>query len=259
MQIERKAHVPTKLSRAREIRDALEAEMDAFFASAPFSTRIEREGSWTVLRLGAKAEPPLRWSAMVGDMIHNLRSCLDVAVYQLVEQNSGIATEDHGFPMSKAAHLYPGNADKKTAGIHSSARLRIDAAKPYPGGNDDLRLVHTLDIEDKHHLLLALAAGADQGLAVGPSVGGIQAMQPMSRAMSKHLFPLIDGSVLIKTDRADNAETVLGWFTFFPFIALKPDGRDLHEDVFVIFERLWRATCDVIDGLLPAFDLAPEG
>jgi len=259
--------VVTKLARARELCDLLQVEVNAFLATNPYSTYVEADTNepGTVLRLRAKSEPPERWGAIVGDIVHNLRSCLDVAVYQLVEFNSGNADSDTAFPMSRSAATYQSNADLKTKGIHPGARDAIDQSKPYPGGNDDLYLLHELDIEDKHHLLLALAAGGDMGLAIGPPLGPrpdgsfLQQIQRFSRAHSKHLFPLRDGSMLMRTDATiGDPHAMMEHFHFFPYIAMKPTKWELHEDLFVLLNRLGTCAQEVVDALSPFFDTARE-
>lgn len=121
--------------------------------------------------------------------------------------------------MCGSAEEYPAKADRTTAGVSSEARAVIDASKPYPGGNDALYLLHQMDLEDKHRLLLALAGGADQGLVIGPPSAPrddgsvIQPLQMLSRAMSKHLYPLQEGSMLIRTDAAE--PDILSLHTFF--------------------------------------------
>lgn len=236
----------------------LQAEIQSFLATEDlYSTYTVKNGEWTELRLHSLANPPARWGALVGDVIHNLRSSLDVLVYQLVEDNEPAKlSKSTAFPIANSAPEYKAKAGRATDGLHPDARAVLDELSPYAGGNDALYLLHQLDVEDKHHLLLALASSADQGLMVGPpsapdpSGFRFQPVQMMSRKMSAHLFPLEDGSLLMKTNVPD-PDTTLPFFVFVPMFAIKPDGAELHEEVIELLNRLTRASLDVFDRLGP--------
>src|SRR4051812_20680507 len=69
-----------KIERAKEHINALAGEIAAFHQSSPYAIVGGDEqgtGDW-VLRAQITNRPPLRWGAIAGDAIHNLRASLDV-------------------------------------------------------------------------------------------------------------------------------------------------------------------------------------
>lgn len=75
-----------KLERAREHIEALDAEIDAFIKSKPFSfeKEINAEGTHQIHRLKVTATPDRRLPLILGDAVHNLRATLDYLICQLV-------------------------------------------------------------------------------------------------------------------------------------------------------------------------------
>lgn len=64
----------------------------AFFDGDSYSvgSNFDQETEQHVIAVRLSAEPPLaRWSLMVGDALHNLRSALDYLIYQLAIKGSG--------------------------------------------------------------------------------------------------------------------------------------------------------------------------
>ena len=87
----------------------------------------------------------------------------------------------------------------------------IDAAKPYKGGNDELWVLHRLDIADKHHALLTTVTGL-------PNVSFYVVGNPLDPGLSfgAFSFPGIKGLV--------EGEV---------FFTRKPE---VHKDVSITFE-----------------------
>lgn len=75
-----------KLDRAREHIEALDAEINAFFDSKPFSfeKELNPEGTHQIYRVKILAVPDQRLTLILGDAIHNLRATLDYLVGQCV-------------------------------------------------------------------------------------------------------------------------------------------------------------------------------
>jgi hypothetical protein len=106
------APVPTtadyllKFARADEHLDALLSEIQWWATSHPYRVLRERdaESDFTVLYIEPLGEPPLKCGVIAGDVVHNLRSALDMLVIALAESN-------HGGPLSdeaeKASQLLP--------------------------------------------------------------------------------------------------------------------------------------------------------
>src|SRR5688572_1441682 len=81
-----------KIERAKEHVQDLETEITAFLGREPY--RIVRQddantGEQTY-RVLVSEDGPLRWGAIIGDVIHNLRTALDHLACQLVLANGGV-------------------------------------------------------------------------------------------------------------------------------------------------------------------------
>jgi hypothetical protein len=76
----------TKLARAREHLTALDAEITAHIESGAFKLTDEMQDAGRVLVIRAKGNPttPTRWSAIIGDVLHNARSSLDYLAFAVV-------------------------------------------------------------------------------------------------------------------------------------------------------------------------------
>lgn len=104
------------------------------------------------------AQPPLWWSAVIGDAIHNLRSSLDLLVCELVRAEGKEIKTNTGFPVFKNATAFT-NAFKfgtpgQIKGAPQAAVNLIKKARPYKGGEDAFWKLHQLDNVDKHKLLV---------------------------------------------------------------------------------------------------------
>lgn len=101
-------------------------------------------------------------SVIVGDAIHNLRAALDLAMYELVKWLSRTPSEFTKFPFRKTREEVEAAVKGGTIqGLPTSFKtLVIDIIKPYKGGNDPLYALHTMDIADKHHMLIQTHAVA---------------------------------------------------------------------------------------------------
>ncbi|MBX3430737.1 MAG: hypothetical protein KF779_14230 [Hyphomonadaceae bacterium] len=91
---------------------------------------------------------------MVGDVIHNLRASLDLMAVDLVKA-AGKNHKSVYFPFCEISGDIDEMITKRNfhrAGPDAVALLKQFA--PYTGGNDALRGLHDLDIQDKHHTII---------------------------------------------------------------------------------------------------------
>ncbi len=160
-----------KIDRAQHHLADLGTKVDAFFAEGNAYVAVELAQEFSVAT-GAptaaytyrqKAEVPEEWSAVIGDVIHNARSSLDL-----------VACDLHRLKGGRPAHIsevyYPFCSSKQ--GLSEMIKKRrlshigqefIDIIKktaPYKGGNEGLRAIHDLDIMDKHKALIPAIATA---------------------------------------------------------------------------------------------------
>ncbi|WGJ14132.1 hypothetical protein QEV83_15970 [Methylocapsa sp. D3K7] len=147
----------TKIRRAQKHLAELETEAAAFIASNPARFTVElaeaRGGIEFNFTLNVEAAP--EWlGAIIGDVIHNLRTALDLTACEIVraaDEND----EDVYFPFSKSADELEHMIKKRKfnrAGTDAVALLV--SMKPHHNGNAALRAIHDLDIQDKHRALI---------------------------------------------------------------------------------------------------------
>jgi hypothetical protein len=147
----------TKIQRARKHLAELEAEIAAFLANNPAKFNVEVveiNGARTIQFNTHISGTPELIGAIVGDVVHNLRTALDLTACEMVR----VAQEsDNGvyFPFSESADQLDDMIHRRhfdRAGADAVALLK--SLKPYRNGNIALRLIHDLDIHDKHRALI---------------------------------------------------------------------------------------------------------
>jgi hypothetical protein len=149
-----------KIARAREHFDTLSAEVGRFIDSRPYQAVGEDEaetGDW-VVRVRFEGQLPFRCSAIVGDIVHNLRSALDHLIWELVLANGATPTDKTGFPIFKNVDAFNAGVLNKVSGVSPAVMQKLRELKPYKEGNGALWRLHRLDIVDKHHLLLPVVS-----------------------------------------------------------------------------------------------------
>lgn len=104
---------------------------------------------------------------IIGDAIHNLRSALDILIYEIIIMNGKILTSSEersiSFPFRNTRDELVtaiNNGIIQTIGI-DLINVIVDIIKPYySGGNNSLCALNKLDIIDKHRLLLSTVSVA---------------------------------------------------------------------------------------------------
>jgi hypothetical protein len=124
-----------------------------------------------VARIRVREAVPKLFAPIIGDVIHNLRASLDLLACDLVRLNDG-NVKKVSFPFSDTQSTYEDMLKEKNmhrAAPHVVAHLRT--LRPYKKGDDALRAIHDLDIDDKHRTLISAPAmlSMDTGMAIfGP-------------------------------------------------------------------------------------------
>jgi hypothetical protein len=146
-----------KLRRARTHIGELQTEIRRFLASEPFWLEVVDAPTFTngkMWRVQMRHEVPLDFSAIIGDVIHNLRTTLDLVACDSVRAN-GQSTKGVYFPFADSAAALPDAiTDKKMRRAKPEVVAFIEGLQPYTGGNQSLRAVHDLDVIDKHQALI---------------------------------------------------------------------------------------------------------
>ncbi len=125
----------------------------AFVSRNPYMAVQQTDGSFQITQV----EPwPDEVPLVLGDAVHNLRTALDLLAGDLVRL-AGLSSKGVYFPFSESAETLDAQIKNKNftrAGADAVALLK--EIKPYRGGEDLLRALHDLDVQDKHQLILPL-------------------------------------------------------------------------------------------------------
>lgn len=97
---------------------------------------------------------PVKASPILGDLIHNLRTSLDLAATAMARANGHVGDNEY-FPFSNDATSLQDQIKKKNfRRCGRDAVAVLESLRPYKGGNVELRAIHDLDIMDKHRRLI---------------------------------------------------------------------------------------------------------
>jgi len=188
--------IRTKLSRAKEIFECLDAEALEFIREQPFRIRDEHPKAHHYRGVAVvKKLPPVRWAALAGDVIHNLRSALDHIAWQLVQANGNQPRKSTEFPVFTKRDEYGKTSGRFIGGVSPQAVDLITALQPFNIENPaqhPLKVLHDLNRRDKHRLL-KLAAGA----IVKGSLQTIGSVH-LQAFEFQNAFPLRDGAVVVR-------------------------------------------------------------
>lgn len=144
-----------KLERARKFIAELGQELSAYNASNPLTAIAVAIAGPVNFKLEITFQGQgLLPGIILGDVLHNLRSALDLMASELARIN-GQDDRNVYFPFSeskttlahtiKSKHFYKAGPD---------AVALLETLAPYKGGNERLRAIHDLNIRDKHTAII---------------------------------------------------------------------------------------------------------
>jgi hypothetical protein len=160
----------TKLARGKEDLAALSEACGGYLDTGPeITVEVYNDpdtGSVKTRFLG-EPSPPTRIGAIVGDVVHNLRSALDVAAWQLAIANdeAGVLKERNqvAFPLTRCAEEFK-KPHRALKFFSESGREVIERLQPYQSSMEALGWLRDLSNADKHRV----ATFSFTGLAVEP-------------------------------------------------------------------------------------------
>jgi hypothetical protein len=157
-----------KIDRAKRHLQELTAEISSFFERGAVSVVIEQASEYASVpgEMWAftyrETEPiPATWSAIIGDVLHNLRTSLDLIASDVHRITGGKAkdTKHVHYPFCETKSDLPEMIRlRRLSGIGRDFRDAIEKTAPYKGGNEGLRAIHDLDLLDKHQALVPTIA-----------------------------------------------------------------------------------------------------
>lgn len=145
-----------KIERANEHLRVFVKEARDFLDTNPYGVFSEDdiETGDLVFRALVREQPDLRLGAIAGDAIHNLRSSLDV-LYGIVFP----VRDNSYFRFFISAEKHRAHFARHEKPSRQGAVDLYRAAEAYPGGNDTLWLLNSLDNENKHRTLIPCYGG----------------------------------------------------------------------------------------------------
>jgi hypothetical protein len=247
--------IRAKLKRAEEHLDVLEAEMGNYLGGDIYILVRDEKPDRTIFHLWIKAEPPLRFSILLGDCCHNLRSALDHIVWQMVLANKQTPDENTAFPIwdKPPQGIF---APKAIRGISKEACALIESLQPYQDGQQAsehvLWFIKTLSNTDKHRTLnLTVASISDLNVKLITSSREHTATIP--RGVFRHgaevaSFAIPSDEIVREDVRVESRGDI--------FIALKDPGPwGPEEPILTLMEQASRY---MRFALLPAVERLPE-
>ena len=254
-----------KLLHAKKLLNRLNSEIEEFKKENPYSTypsENSKTGDWEI-RLKINKKMPSDWSAQVGDIIHNLRSVLDLLIYQLFLSNKQSPHRDSGFPVCVKKSDFLNDGLKKIQGIDLKATETIKQLRPYKRGNKRLYQLHQLDITDKHKITIGVG-GSHESVIIDFSemfnnLGNFKTIipsMPIGIRPADNQLPLKNGDALFAVKKGNNFEHFKN--TKNNLNISFGDGRILNgEPMMPTLKEFMQLTEDIVNKLSPIINKTP--
>jgi hypothetical protein len=154
-----------KVKRAQEHIGNLEKAFDRFIKTHPYTFHVGNDSDANTrgieVRFGEAI--PTMFSLILGDAIHNLRTALDHAAWELIGIDCGTQDRTTTFPVSRTQADYEA-ACKGIKTLKDDTKKFFIALAAYPGGaGEKLYGLNRLDNADKHTILTPIIGMARVG------------------------------------------------------------------------------------------------
>ena len=261
--------VRAKIQRAEEHIKNLEREVNSFLSQKPppFEIIGEHQNDGREYAYVVKKVPvvPLRFAVIVGDAIHNLRSCLDHLLYALIVKNGGTPTNQTQFPICSSVNKFEDACSRgRIKGVSASAEELIRLAQPYNSPTPDDTFIAALDelsVLDKHRLPIVIATAATLGhqivfkdapnyvgAKIDTTVIGLPDHRKQPWAVAK------EGEVLFSLRFEKPAPHVEADIEFIVQIAFEKVGRARLQEVTKVLSQIHDATKIGVRAFEPEFN-----
>jgi hypothetical protein len=157
-----------KLARANEQKDALKSEIAAFLGARETKSvlrEVDPKTNDLHIRFVAPIAP-VDWAIRLGEIVHNLRSCLDNVAWRLVELDRRHPSSPDGrtcFPIFSDSEKFKSNGVRAMRGMAPESVAIVKSFQPFGAEQGDdfpLWYLHTLSNSDKHRVINLVAANA---------------------------------------------------------------------------------------------------
>ena len=119
---------------------------------------------------------PLRFAVIAGEAVHQLRTTFDHIIWALAQKNGVDPSLRITFPVSETKEKYE-KAIKNGAikGVSRDMYPHIESLQPYRSKDPEnhiIKMVHDLDVRDKHQLLVVTTTAMQFGSQIGVDASG---------------------------------------------------------------------------------------
>jgi len=162
-----------KIVRAHEHISDLEREGKLYWDSNPYKIVIEpdpQQPGHEIHKLRLTTPLPASFSSLTADAVHNLRSALDNACYEIAVGAGRVKPKHAAFPFAGSAIEFENTMRGRCRDIPEEIYPLFRAYQPYKGGNDLLWALNQVSNTDKHALL---AVGLGSALGSMHATGGM--------------------------------------------------------------------------------------
>jgi hypothetical protein len=135
------------------------------------------------------------------------------------------------FPISGTEAKFNGDYVRRLRGASASAVMAVEALRPFGGGDDRFWRLHSLDIEDKHRLLIPAGAAHERvnvSFTLADMDPAFTGMDPVVLGLNPvdRQYPLQDGAEVYRITKAarESAEQGVGGTHSFDFDVVFGEG-----------------------------------
>jgi hypothetical protein len=152
------ANSKLRLKRARDQFDALRTEIKEWCKTDSYTTTIEKDvdtGEHVLLAEGVR-DLPACWSVIAGEIVHNCRSALDNAIYDLTIRHTGDPVKGSEFPIFSTRDRFKTAGIRRIIGVNPPCRTFIESTQPFNSDEPSetiLWVLHEMSNIDKHRTL----------------------------------------------------------------------------------------------------------
>jgi hypothetical protein len=166
-----------KLARAKKDLAKLQRRADVLIKNQTyemFSEPHPNRPQFVVYKMRLSKELPDAISEMTGNVVDNLRSALDHALYGIAVASGCTSPRNAYFPFSKDATTFEANLKGRCADVPQELWPLLRSYQPYQGGEDLLFALNEVCTANKHKLVIPIGTVT---IAAGVSAHGIGFME----------------------------------------------------------------------------------
>lgn len=252
-----------KVERAREHHRALMEDVLDWLRETPYALDQEflADSSELVFRLrGEPPSPPLRWSTVIGDVVHNLRSALDHLAWQLVLLDGGQPTLQTQFPIYESEDAFRRNAERRLPGVTPERVSAVEALQPYRRSPDNpaedhLAAIQLLSNTDKHRVLTTTVVQSEGSQFRFTLRRDVRGLWPESIAPT--FGPMVAGAEVVRVKvepEGPNPEMSVDMHLELNFAFDEPETVLHGETVLGALEEFMDVVAAAVTSFQPVFD-----